>query len=656
LIFKTKFMKRYVSLILLQIVSYLVCVFVLISCQLDEDLTAEPEPVQSNNRKNPFEAKNISEALNMLLKNSSSRIKVVLPSSTHNYVRFMPQTLSQVMLLQDLGYDLWDEPLDQHIEYTGDYYQQPGVPDSLNYFYTLIPANYSITQSVPYTILSQVILFDEDAGDEQDPEEDPWIPDPGPGSGYCYDEYGQPYICGSSPRIYLRQAAADLPEDLVKKTTQDLLNAGINLVDLYNQAMILAGYNEEVISSEKNSSGRTQSVRYYPAGTITVRDNSIGTYVPVKGAFIKSRRFFKLDHTYTNSRGYFAINKGYRNKAQVIVKFKNNWANVRGVSNGLKIWQWTHPVKVKLGLFEKTAMQSITRSFEHTSNAESNQAMQFTAAHALNTVADLNQYCATNSINTIPDNINLWVTTSNWFRSSTAPMLNKLTDPLQTQALLTTFIVPPLTPGSIAKKAFAVLLNYAPDVAITINNNSTNGPAREAHDIIGVTFHELAHAVHYNKVGRNYWLPIIPTYVGNFASTGTPYGNKAGSGAGLVAVTESWGFFIGNTFTDIKYSTIGSPTAVNIAFVYRSGLENQVPNNTNWQGWVPFGSLHDMRDVGEPGFTGVIDNVSGYSINGIFKGFTTNATTVQSLKQNILNLNNNLQSTQVNQLITSYGW
>ena len=655
-------MKRYVSLILLAAVSCLACVFVLISCQVDEDLTAIPEPAQISNRKNPFAAENVSEALNMLVKNSSGRIKVVLPSTTHNYVRFMPQTLSQVMLLQDLGYDLWDEPLDQHIEYTGDYYQQPGVPDSLNFFYTLIPANYSITQSVPYTILSQVILFDEDAGDEQDPEEDPWIPDPGPGSGYCYDENGEPYICGSSPRIYLRQAAVDLPEDLVKETTLDLLDAGVNLVDLYNQAMMLAGYNEEVISSEKNSSGRTQTVRYYPAGTITVRDNSIGTIVPVKGAFIKSRRFFKLAHTYTNSSGYFAINKGYRNKAQVIVKFKNGWANVRGVSNGLKIWQWTHPVKVKLGLFEKTAMQSITRRFEYTSNAESNQAMQFTAAHALNTVADLNQYCATNAINTIPNNINLWVTTSNWFRSSTAPMLNKLTDPLQTKALLTTFIVPPLTPGSIAKKAFAVLLNYAPDVAITINNNITNGPAREAADIIGVTFHELAHAVHYNKVGRNYWLPIIPTYVGNFASTGTAYGNKTGSGAGLVAVTESWGFFIGPTFTATKYAASNATVIVNfqrnfLEFQRRDDAVSIVGFNGSFsRGWIPWGMLHDMTDIGEPAGTLITDQVSGYSINAIYRGFGTSATTVQSLRSAILSNNSNNQATQINTLVTSYGW
>jgi hypothetical protein len=639
----------------------------LISCQSDEDLKVTIKPQAPISKTNPFSVHNIEKALQNVVKNSSGRIKVVLPSTTHNYVRFEPQNLNQVMLLQDLGYDLWDEPLDQHIEYSGDYYQQPGIPDSLNYFYTLIPSNYSIVQTVPHTIISQVILFDEDAGDEQDPEEveDPWIPDPGPGSGYCYDEYGQPYICNSSPRIYLRKAGDGLPEDLLRKVTKELLTAGIDLNELYNQAMLVAGYEDEIGEiNTKSGNGRTKSVRYYPGGRITMTDNSANLEVPVRNTFVKARRFFKLDHTYTDANGNFRINKGYRNKAQVIVKFKNNWANVRGVTNGLKIWQWTHPVKVKLGLFEKSGMQNITRRFEWNTNAESIQAIQFTAAHAINVVTDVNQYCTSNSLNFIPNNINLWVTTSNWFRSSTAPMLNKVTDPLQTRALVSSLLVPPLTVGSLAKKALAVLLNYAPDVAITINDNSSNGPARMAGDISGQVFHELSHAIHYNKVGRNYWIPLIATYINNFVSNGTAYGNKTYSNAGLVAVTESWGFFIGSTFTRNRYTTLRSTTIANdernfLEFQRRDDGNPVVPFSSTLgysRGWIPWGMLHDMTDVGEPAITLINDQVSGYTINGIYKGFGSSITTVQGLKSSILSNNANSQATQVNTLVTSYGW
>jgi len=63
-----------------------------------------------------------------------------------------------------------------------------------------------------------------------------------------------------------------------------------------------------------------------------------------------------------------------------------------------------------------------------------------------------------------------------------------------------------------------------------------------------------------------------------------------------------------------------------------------------------------MRDVGEPTSTNVIDNVNGYSIQGLFSGYQPGVTTIQGLRQEILNRNGNSQTTQVNQLITSYRW
>jgi hypothetical protein len=279
---------------------------------------------------------------------------VVVPSPTHNYVRFEPQNLNQIKILQDLGYDLWDEPLDQHIEYAGDYYHHPGLPDSLNYFYTLIPDNYSIPQDVPSAVISQVILFDDNAGDEQDIEEDPWIPDP----DNCPDPNNPNCPCYEGPCARKSgEGKVDLREDLVKKTTKYLLEGGVDPSELYNEMMILAGYEDEV--SDTDAFGRTMGGDYHPAGRIMVHDNSINLDVPVKGTFIKARRFLKLANTYTNENGYFHISKGFRKKAQVIVKFKNNWVKIRNMNDPSTV-DMTRPVKVKLGLFEKHAMENIT--------------------------------------------------------------------------------------------------------------------------------------------------------------------------------------------------------------------------------------------------------------------------------------------------------
>lgn len=623
--------------------------FLVNACFFEPEQGIEPvkTPVTAE-KKNPYSVENVTKAFQNVAARSGGRIQVVPPSTTHNYVRFEPQNLSQIMRLQELGYELWDEPLDQHIEYSGDTYHQPGLPDSLNYYYTLVPDNYTITQEVPSSILGQVVLFDEDAGDEQDPE-DPWIPDP----ENCPDPNNPNCPCYEGPcaRRAGDSTLVDLREDLVKKTTKYLLDAGVNLVELHNEMMALAGYEDEVIPTD--GAGRTQGERYYPAGCIMVRDNTINQDVPVKFAFVKSRRFFKLATTYTNVNGCFTISKGYRNKAQIIVKFKNAWAKVRGVNHALNPFEWTHAVKAKLGLFEKNAMQNIHHVFPYSSNAESRTAMKFTAAHVINTVHDINQYCAANGINTIPNNMGIWVTTSSWFRASTAPMLNKVGN----QTLAGNFLAAIPVAGQLFK--IMTTFNYMPDVAITINNTQSGTP-RYASDISATTFHELGHAVHYNKVGGNYWVDVILRFIAN-ANVNNGYGTKTSTGSGLVAVIESWAYFAGATFNAAKYQTSDPFTRD----YYLRFLENQKRDDTRPKyydggtysyGWIPWGMVHDLTDVGEPGGTGINDGVSGYTINGIFKGYHANSTTVQGLKNAILSHNNNHQSTQVNNLVTSYGW
>ena len=172
----------------------------------------------------------------------------------------------------------------------------------------------------------------------------------------------------------------------------------------------------------------------------------------------------------------------------------------------------------------------------------------------------------------------------------------------------------------------------------------------------GLPYEALAkygHSQHYSQVGNLYWAQEIIYTVNNGG-----YGNKTTSGSGRAAVVESWGFFIGNTFNALKYNGPNPNTANR----ERNQLENNIPVdnvsvqlwNTGSQGWIPIGLPHDLIDVGEPASTGVVDNVSGYSIQGLFSGYQPGVTTVQGLRQEILNRNGNSQAAQVNALVTSY--
>lgn len=133
--------------------------------------------------KNPFTLENMSEALSQLEiihKNDNKRLNCssceLNLGPTHKYVKFMPQNLDQMVTLETSGYNLWDYPLDQEITTLGDYYHDPAFgPDGITYFYSLIPAQYPISINVPYEVISDVFLFNEDDGDILD-EEDPWEP------------------------------------------------------------------------------------------------------------------------------------------------------------------------------------------------------------------------------------------------------------------------------------------------------------------------------------------------------------------------------------------------------------------------------------------------------------------------------------------------
>ena len=90
-------------------------------------------------------------------------------------------------------------------------------------------------------------MFDDNAGDEQDIEDDPWIPDP----ENCPDPYNPNCPCYEGPCARTSgEGMVDLREDLVKKTTKYLLEGGVDLMELYNQMMILAGYEDDLKAND----------------------------------------------------------------------------------------------------------------------------------------------------------------------------------------------------------------------------------------------------------------------------------------------------------------------------------------------------------------------------------------------------------------------
>ncbi len=267
----------------------------------------------------------------------------------------MPQNLDQMVTLETSGYNLWDYPLDQEITTLGDYYHDPAVgPDGITYFYTLIPAQYPISINVPYEVISDVFLFNEDDGDIRD-EEDPWEPEEP-----CYPT--RPGECAAEKKGKINNTI---------EATNMLDQIGVDRLELYNKAMEISENIDEIVPLEERigTSARIQSV----SGTIKVWDNSINAEVPVRDALVKARRWFKLDQAYTSQRGTFTMQKQYRKKAVVSVHF-NKGDKIRGINNVFKFYQFVIPVSKTIGMFTTAQLTNVQYTFPYVSSPNTNAA------------------------------------------------------------------------------------------------------------------------------------------------------------------------------------------------------------------------------------------------------------------------------------------
>ncbi|GGZ34292.1 hypothetical protein GCM10007049_29570 [Echinicola pacifica] len=632
--------------------NYFILTFILISActiedsppllSIEEEVTGQGDPeslmVLGEKKGNPFTIENVKSALNLLEKKyqkENRRINCSNCSSyltpTHRYVKFRPQNYDQLAALDLTNYDLWDYPLDVDVQFVGDYYHDPGVgQDGITPFYTLVPYQYPITINVPYDLISEIYLYNEDDGDIQDA--DPWDP--------TYPSCIDP-----------TDIKADCPEarkTMINNTTEaskNLDKMGIDRFDLYNLMMELSGNKDEIINptEQKARISSTNTV----AGTIKVKDNSINVDIPLQRVLVKTRRWFKLRRALTNFNGQYSISVNYRKKAIVSVHFTDGSTKLRGINNVWKFWQFAIPIKKTLGEFSTSQLQNVSYTFPYNSNANTNAATQWVAGNTWNTVIDSrNGKLGISGWGT--SSLNIWVS-SRITQSASAPMLRSVFNTSLLSSAIDFYLLG--STGPIAVAAKKILQNLSPDITLRYSNSANL--IMNAAQIKESIYHEMAHAEHYSLVGNNYWIDYISYIVANGG-----YGNKNSSGSGRIAVAEAWGAYIGGLYGSLHYrSFTGNSNAQLIANRLLDNLELQKPSDASISSyWIPRGLYYDLTDTGEPTSTGVIDNVNLYTPAMIFQSLNGGVLSVGQFKTDLLKRNNNLQITQVNQLIQSYGY
>ncbi len=639
------------------------------SCQKEEDLlqqasddvvteidlpTFNAPASYGKSAQKAFSVDNVQQAVdNVLARTKGKKGKSgFLPS--HYYYRFQPSDENELLVLEDSGYDIWDFPLDIITDDIPIYYVDPSLPSSsITYIYTLIPRGMTVPNVSGATKLQDLFLFDEDAGDEHDEEviTDPWVPSsPCDGNIFEQDDMCNFYLTDTDKDAPLAKNSQDKPVNRVYDATRTLLDLGVDLYDVYNEMMDLADLPEEKIADdERQKYSNAKMARWIPSGRLTVEDNASGQSIPLAYVRVKSRRTFKMDRAFTNGQGNFLSDKKFRKKATVVVKFKNGWTNIR-VARGLRVWQYIFARKHKLGKFEKAAMQNIQYEYSYNPDENSGEAMNWVAGVTMNAWTQIVSYygpppqktrvlCRKNS-------------------SNGAAMIHLMLRPSHTAQVYN--LLSTTTPlWSVVKH---ILYAVVPDITLDYHDKDNN-VMKDYDRFLKTGLEEYAHARHYSKVGKGYWLALWGIYLNNAIWNGGVYGEFDSPDNGRVAVVEGWGKYMSKSAMVDFYTTYSDN------FIRKreaDQLENQRITTvvdyeddvhiTQSRGWMPVGLFHDCTDTGESPSTGIIDNVSGIT-RGQMSGALHIPSNAKTMDQYISNLSSITgQSSQLNQLKNEYAY
>ena len=228
------------------------------------------------------------------------------------------------------------------------------------------------------------------------------------------------------------------------------------------------------------------------------------------------------------------MTKRFKNKVRVNVKFKNGDAEIRGV-RGLRLWQMLFPVKKTIGVFSgDNVKNNINWTFLSFTDQSSKGQKYWAAATTNNAVQDYREYAPQEGIGLPPTGLKIILNNAFW---SFATMWNKRAVDLLPEAFVKQFLIAPL--GSVVGglNALFIVLKHQIDIA-TNYKNLTSDQLKET------IFHELTHAAHYAAVGNSWYSPFVEAeiseIIGNMGGTYSPYGRSTGSGAGIIALGESW--------------------------------------------------------------------------------------------------------------------
>ncbi len=527
------------------------------SCNKEELQTVEPQPAAlaesdtlrqiklGKKLENPYSVKNMRRAYVNLKKKMNQNQKTygsqILKDSseittTDYYVKFWVENDWQKQMLLADSLNLSEIPLDVEIEQEGDYYvdEKTEIKEA-QWLYATVVKDYQFPHGISYEKVEDLFLVEPSSTEEESGEDD-------------------------------------------SKITTIAGKTGISkkfLFDLEDEALRLTGNFEESAGVEADKRKKT------PQGYVKVYNTVTKKMDPVVGVKVKTRRWFKWAKGWTNSSGYYKVNRGYRRDVHYTVVFKN--------TIGFKIWPWLASIS-----------SARFRAGKHDRNGYSvnfyTSSVGWRWATVNNAAVKYFKYCSQMGIEKPHNNIRIVALGGTGY--SSAPMLRRVWGyaGFTTNSKAITFISKANKIALEANVAWILLKFILPDVIIR------SGASKGTDGVFSTTFHELGHASHFKKVGSGYWIKYI-----NYIITYGAYGDGHGKNSGYCGVGEMWG----NYFS---------------AFLIRQEFKYTTPFHNDWF-W-----FNEEEDWYNPGFLKFVDNISDVSISEIFGCLKSTTNTFSDLK------------------------
>ena len=407
----------------------------------------------------PYSVSNVEAALVSLYPSKAGRVDL---KPTDIYVRFLPRNETEYDRLVSAGIHLTDHPLDYEIVREGDYYHDPTLDeDAITWQYAVLKPDFSIPAGVPYEMLDE---------------------------------------------CYIADNAVTRAEDVDWEAVEQ-------------EAFRLTGNGALLPPAVRGSSSSAK-----PSGRLCVVDGRKGDEAEgIAGVKVSCNTFVKFAHAYTDSQGYYSMDREFASELRYRIVFQNE----KGFGIGLN--------KILVPASSSTLGKAGPEGVSITVDKDSDHRL-FTRSVVNNAAWNYYESCSERDRRILPPpaNTRIWI-----FQA-----LDVCSTPMLQQGVL----IDDTAIGNFLGDFRKTVKMFLPDITLGVKDID------EYSTLYAGTVHELAHASHFAQVGKEYWNEYVSYVLRSFAETGgRMYGTGAGEGSGHCEVGEMWGYYVQNRMYKERY-------------------------------------------------------------------------------------------------------